>query len=58
MRDWCSEITGHPSWLFDECYFILLATFLFSLCYYQKQKKKDHNNKSLLSYYLEQFGIP
>ena len=20
MREWCSEITHYPSWLFDECY--------------------------------------
>ncbi len=54
MREWCSEITNYPSWLFDECYHTVgdLAETLALLL--PETKKDDQVNKSL-SYYLETF---
>ncbi|MEP7229102.1 MAG: ATP-dependent DNA ligase [Ginsengibacter sp.] len=54
MREWCSEITSYPSWLFDECYHTVgdLAETLALLL--PETKKDDQVNKSL-SYYLETF---
>lgn len=54
MRDWCSELTGYPSWLFDECYHTVgdLAETLALLL--PETKEKNQVNKSL-SYYLEKF---
>ena len=54
MRDWCSELTNYPSWLFDECYHTAgdLAETLALLL--PETKKSDQVNGSL-SYYLETF---
>ena len=54
MREWCSEITSYPSWLFDECYHTVgdLAETLALLL--PETKKPDQVNGSL-SYYLETF---
>jgi DNA ligase-1 len=54
MREWCAEITGYPSWLFDECYHTVgdLAETLALLL--PDTKDKDKVNESL-SYYLEKF---
>ncbi len=54
MRDWCAEISGYPSWLFDECYHTVgdLAETLALLL--PETKRKDHVNDSL-SFYLEKF---
>jgi len=54
MRDWCTEITNFPSWLFDECYHTVgdLAETLALLL--PETKQQDQINKSL-SHYLEVF---
>ncbi|HSQ43877.1 MAG TPA: ATP-dependent DNA ligase [Ginsengibacter sp.] len=54
MREWCSEITNYPSWLFDECYHSVgdLAETLALLL--PETKEQDQINRSL-SYYLETF---
>ncbi len=54
MREWCSEITNYPSWLFDECYHTVgdLAETLALLL--PETKERDQVNKSL-SHYLETF---
>lgn len=56
MRDWCSEITDYPSWLFDECYHTVgdLAETLALLL--PETKTGDQVNQSL-SHYLETFII-
>ncbi|MEP6583273.1 MAG: ATP-dependent DNA ligase [Ginsengibacter sp.] len=54
MRDWCTEITNYPPWLFDECYHTVgdLAETLALLL--PETKQHNHVNKSL-SHYLETF---
>jgi DNA ligase-1 len=54
MREWCAEITGYPSWLFDECYHTVgdLAETLALLLPNTKDEDKVNEN---LSYYLEKF---
>ena len=54
MREWCAEITGYPSWLFDECYHTVgdLAETLALLLPETKGKNQVNEN---LSYYLEKF---
>ncbi|MDQ6889684.1 MAG: ATP-dependent DNA ligase [Bacteroidota bacterium] len=54
LREWCAEITGYPSWLFDECYHTVgdLAETLALLL--PETKQADQINKSL-SHYLETF---
>ena len=54
MRDWCGEITGHPSWLFDESYHTVgdLAETLALLL--PEIKKESDVNKDLC-HYLEMF---
>ncbi len=54
MRDWCSEITGYPSWLFDESYHTVgdLAETLALLLPETKQEGQVNKN---LSDYLEMF---
>lgn len=54
MRDWCAEITGYPSWLFDESYHTVgdLAETLSLLL--PETKEENQVNKNL-SHYLEMF---
>lgn len=54
MRDWSAEITGYPSWLFDESYHTVgdLAETLALLL--PETKPQNQVNKDL-SYYLETF---
>ncbi len=54
MREWCSEITNYPSWLFDECYHTVgdLAETLALLL--PETKQSSQVNKSL-SHYLKTF---
>lgn len=54
MRDWCGEITGYPTWLFDECYHTVgdLAETLALLL--PEAPHTGHRNPGL-AHYLQRF---
>ncbi len=54
MREWCSEITNYPSWLFDECYHTV-GDLAETLALLLPETKKDEQVNKSLSYYLETF---
>ncbi len=54
MREWCGDITGYPTWLFDECYHTVgdLAETLALLL--PEATHTGHRNPGL-SHYLQRF---
>lgn len=54
MRDWCSEITSYPSWLFDECYHTV-GDLAETLALLLPETKGDAQINKNLAHYLETF---
>jgi DNA ligase-1 len=54
MRDWCTEITNYPSWLFDECYHTV-GDLSETLALLLPETKNENQINKNLSHYLETF---
>ncbi len=54
MRDWCTEITSYPSWLFDECYHTV-GDLAETLALLLPETKEDSQVNKNLAHYLETF---
>jgi DNA ligase-1 len=54
MRDWCGDITGYPTWLFDECYHTV-GDLAETLALLLPQKKPDGHTNPGLAHYLQKF---
>lgn len=54
MRDWCGEITGHPTWLFDECYHTV-GDLAETLALLLPEASKMNEENPGLAFYLQRF---
>lgn len=54
MRDWCGDITGYPTWLFDECYHTV-GDLAETLALLLPKKKPDAHTNQGLAHYLQKF---
>ncbi len=54
MRQWCTEITGLPDWLFDECHGTV-GDLAETLALLLPENKSDSEPTKSLSFYLEKF---
>ncbi|CAN5275181.1 ATP-dependent DNA ligase [soil metagenome] len=54
MRDWCGDITGYPTWLFDECYHTV-GDLAETLALLLPEKNPDGHTNPGLAHYLQKF---
>jgi DNA ligase 1 len=54
LREWCSDVTGEPGWLLDECY-LTVGDLAETIALLLPETKSAENLIHDLSYYLETF---